>query len=312
MIRWQAKQVPFVYTLGEWQLLHRTIPMQAASIALGDDAGPGDVERLDPADLDKSTRGYLIRMLPVDGELPIIEHFGPWLRYCFMQYRRCYVDLGQTFDDYVAKFSAKTRSTLRRKVKKYAEHCGGRIRFEVYQTRAEVRTFLAHAHAVSKLSYQERLLHMGIPATEAFIGQAGALADGGNLMAYVLFDGERPVSYLYCPVKDGIVGYAYLGYDPDYAKLSVGAVLHWLAIEQLFGTGRFRYLDFGEGESEHKLLFSTAQQHCVDMFLFRNTLRNKLLVVPHMLLKRFSTWTGALLERMGLKRAVRKFLRRAT
>lgn len=312
MIRWEAKQVPFVYTLGEWQLLHLTIPMQAASVALGDDPEPGVVERLDPGALDEGSDGYLIRMLPVDGELPVIGRFGPWLRYCFMQYRRCYIDLGQTFDDYVGKFSAKTRSTLRRKVKKYAEHCGGQIRFEVYQTPEAMRTFFAHAHAVSKLSYQERLLHMGVPTTEAFVGQAEAMAAGGNLMAYVLFDGDRPVSYLYCPVQDGVVGYSYLGYDPDYAKLSVGAVLHWLAIEQLFGAGRFRYLDFGEGQSEHKLLFSTGQQHCVDMFLFRNTFGNKVRVVPHMLLKRFSHWAGALLDRWGLKRTIRKFLRRAS
>jgi hypothetical protein len=73
------------------------------------------------------------------------------------------------------------------------------------------------------------------------------LAAGGQVRAYLLFDGERP--YLYCPVQGDVVIYRYLGYDPDYARMSVGTVLQWLALEELFREARFRMFDFTEGES---------------------------------------------------------------
>ena len=45
-------------------------------------------------------------------------------------------------------------------------------------------------------------------------------------------------------VREGIVDYAYLGYDPDYLHLSVGTVLQWLALDSLFAERRFRFFDF--------------------------------------------------------------------
>lgn len=310
MSPWETKRVPLVYALGEWRLLGLTVRMRVASVALGDGTTPDFVDGLRPGMLDADCRGYLIRMLPVDASLPMLERRGPWLRYCFQQYRRCYIDLGMTSEEYARKFSSKTRSTLKRKLKKYSGHCGGRVRFEVYRKREEMRVFFSHARVVSRLTYQERLLHLGIPSTDAFIERAEQAAADGGVLACVLFDKERPVSYLYCPVADGVVGYSYLGYDPDYADLSVGAVLHWLVIQHLFLTREFRYLDFGEGESEHKLLFSTKQQQCANVFLFRNTVRNKIGVVPHMLLMRLSHSMGSLLGRWGLKRALKKLLRK--
>ena len=90
---------------------------------------------------------------------------------------------------------------------------------------------------MAKKTYQEKLLDAGIPESERFVREMESLAAQDQVRAYILFDRERPVSYLYCPVEDGTLIYAYLGYDPDYMKLSVGTVLQWLAVEQLFGEG---------------------------------------------------------------------------
>lgn len=173
----------------------------------------------------------------------------------------------------------------------------------------EMREFFQLARAVSKLTYQERLLDAGIPDSEDFIREAEMLAAEQRVRAYILFDGNRPVSYLYCPVHDGILIYSYLGYDPEYMQMSVGTVLQWLALEQLFNEARFRGLDFTEGQSEHKRLFATHQRQCANVFLVKRTFRNRIIIYSHLLINGFSEWLGATLDRLGVKARVKRFLR---
>jgi hypothetical protein len=212
-------------------------------------------------------------------------------------------------EKYQKKFSSKTRSTINRKIRKYAEHCGGNIVWKTYQRPDEMREFFGLARLVSKVTYQERLLDAGIPGTEDFIRRAESLAALQCVRAYILFDRERPVSYLYCPARDGVLIYAYLGYDPTYMKMSVGTVLQWLALEQLFNEAHFRYFDFTEGESDHKRLFATHQRRCANVLLVKNNLRNCLLIYSQILMDRFSRWLGTGLASLGARATMRRFLR---
>jgi len=66
------------------------------------------------------------------GHLPMLRE--PQLPHCF-------IDLGRSFAEYEAKFSSKTRSTIRRKIKKYAEYCGGRIPWKTYGPPTEMNEF---------------------------------------------------------------------------------------------------------------------------------------------------------------------------
>ncbi len=139
------------------------------------------------------------------------------------------------------------------------------------------------------MTYQERLLNAGLPESEDFISQAEALAADDRVRAYILFYGERPVSYRDLPVQDDVLIYAYLGYDPEYMRMSVGTILQWLAVEQLFKEGRFRYFDFTEGQSDHKRLFATQQRLCANVFLVKRTLRNQAVIYSHLFVDRFSS-----------------------
>lgn len=257
----------------------------------------------------EGSQGFLIRSMPVAAELPAIRITGDYLCYIPLQYQHCYIDLGISFEGYQKKFSSKTRSTINRKIRKFSEHCGGTLRWKTYKTPDEMREFFQIARAVSKLTYQERRLDAGIPDSEDFIRESESLAAHQQLRAYILFDGERPVSYLYCPVQDGVLIYAYLGYDPEYMHLSVGTVLQWLALEQLFNENRFRGFDFTEGESSHKRLFATHQLQCAHVFWVRRTFRNTTIVYGHLFINRFSKWIGDLLERHGLKAKIKRILR---
>jgi CelD/BcsL family acetyltransferase involved in cellulose biosynthesis len=184
------------------------------------------------------------------------------------------------------------------------------LNWKAYSKPEEMADFLHHAGAVSRQSYQERLLDAGLPNTDAFAREVRQLAAADKLRAYVLFDGELPVSYLYCPADGDVLIYAYLGYDPRYASQSVGTVLQWLALEQLMTEGRFRFFDFTEGQSEHKRLFATHQRQCANVYFLRNTLRNRLLVRLHQASNASSAALGRWLERAGLKAKLKRWIRR--
>lgn len=305
----ECRPVPFRFQLSDLTLFSVSLRLQVRAERLIDQTPPVDAPGPPTDELTEGSQGFAVRGLPIAAKLPPISQTGDYLRYVPLQYQHCYIDLGQSFEDYKKKFSAKTKSTISRKIRKYADHCGGSVSWKTYKTPGEMQEFFRHARTVSKKTYQERLLDAGIPDSEDFIRQAELLAANQRVRAYILFDGERPVSYLYCPVHDGVLIYAYLGYDPGYARMSVGTVLQWLAVEQLFNEGRFRYFDFTEGQSEHKRLFATHLRQCANIFFVKRTLRNTVLVYSHLFMECFSKWLGAMLDRLGLKTKIKRFLR---
>lgn len=306
---WQYRPIPFKFQLSYLTLFSRSIRLQTRTERLIDETTPVAVPTPPTEELIEGSQGFLIRGLPVTSNLPSISRAGEYLCYVPFQYQHCYIDFGLSFGDYQKKFSTKSRATIHRKIRKYAEHCGGAVRWKTYKTPAEMDEFFHLARTVSKSTYQERLLDAGLPDGEDFKQQAVSLAAQQRIRAYILFDGERPVSYLYCPVENEVLIYTYLGYDPDYAHLSVGTVLHWLVIEQLFGEEHFRYFDFTEGQSDHKRFFATHQRQCANVFLVKSTARNLALIYGHLFTDRCSYWLGKLLDRLGLKSKIKHFLR---
>ena len=309
MSSWESRQVPFKYQLSDLTLFRATVPLQVRSVMLTD-AAAAVATLVAPDDiLPSGSEGFLIRAVRVTQPQRPIATVGPYLCYVLQQYEHYFIDLRLTFEQYKNNFSSKTRSTIKRKIKKFSEHGAGQLDWRTYQEPAQMREFYQHARAVSRKTYQERLLDAGLPDHEGFVAEMEQLASAGCVRAYVLFDRGRPVSYLYCPVRDGVLIYEYLGYDPEYLKLSVGIVLQWLALEQLFAEQRFSFFDFTEGESDHKRLFSTAVNRCANVVFLRNTLRNRVLVYTHSWMARFSGLLGSSLDRLGLRAQIKRWLR---
>lgn len=306
---WQVRDVPFKFQLSDWTLSQASIRMQQRSIGLAEAENPEAIAIPGKDQLAPGSQGFALRRQPIDEALPRLARTGPFLRYVPLQYQHCYIDLNTSFEEYQKKFSSKTRSTINRKIRKYTDHCGGTLKWRSYRKPDEVSAFFERARGVSKLTYQEKLLDAGLPDTPEFIAHARALAASGHLRAYILFDGERPVSYLYCPVQDEVAIYAFLGYDPSYMHLSVGTVLQWLALEEMFTEGGLRYFDFTEGQSDHKRLFATHQRQCAHVFLVRPTLRNAAIIRGHAMMDALSGWLGRVLDRYGVKAKVRRLLR---
>ncbi len=305
-MNWRVQNVELKYRLGELTLGRARLRLAVerrhfAELAPLDGA---------PAQPPAGAEGWLIPSQPIAASLPALARTGRWLRYVPQQYRRHYIDMGAGFDAYLAKFSSKSRSTLKRKVQKFEQACGGALDWRACRTPEELEAFHRLARELSARTYQERLLAAGLPDTPEFRAGMREAAARDAVRAFLLLREGRPVAYLYCPVVDGVLLYEYLGYDPELAALSPGTVLQWLALRSLFAEGRFRMFDFTEGEGAHKAFFASDHRWCATVYYLPATPVNLARIGLHRGLDRLGDGAGALLERFGLKARVKRWLRR--
>ena len=260
------------FTLGSRRLL--SVPRQLSTWAFSlDEALAG---ALPPAP-DCGRDGVRVLSAPTARLGEVSTRFPGFVAGGRQDYRRHYIDMRQSFADYMAQFSGKTRSTLRRKAKKLAEETGGYAVSE-HRSPAEIEAFLAAALPLSAKTYQARLLGAGLPeGPEARRAMLDA-AEADRMRAFLLHAGGEAVAYLALPVTDETLVYAHLGYDPDWARLSPGTVLQMDALERLFAEDRYRWFDFTEGDGAHKELFGTGHAACSTLVLLEPTLANRTLL----------------------------------
>jgi CelD/BcsL family acetyltransferase involved in cellulose biosynthesis len=231
--------------------------------------------------LEEGEHGYLINALPAQ-HLAALSAGAAGLRpFVRQRYRRRFARLDGDFDAYLGGFSAKSRSTCRRKLRKLAERSGGALDLRCYRSEAEIDEFHALARDLSARTYQERLLDAGLPDGAEALAAMRALARADRARGWLLFLEGAPIAYLWAPAQGLTLIYAHLGYDPAFADFSPGTVLQLEAMRQLMSEGRFRLFDFTEGEGQHKSLFATGGIDCVDLLLVRPSPAN--LLAGHLL-----------------------------
>ena len=252
--------------------------------------------------------GLRILSAPTDRLAAIAARFPGFVAGGRQDYRRHYIDMTGSFEDYMARFSGKTRSTLRRKAKKLAEETGGTTITE-HRSPAEIEAFLAAALPLSARTYQARLLDAGLPDSPEARRAMLEAAEDDRMRGFLLHAGLRPIAYLSLPVVGATLVYAHLGYDPDHARLSPGTVLQMEALERLFAEQRYRWFDFTEGDGAHKAMFGTGSAQCSSLVLLRPTLANRALLASRGAFDAGVAQAKALAERSGALAQIRARLR---
>jgi CelD/BcsL family acetyltransferase involved in cellulose biosynthesis len=305
---WERGSVQLKFQLGDIVFARVALSLVRRSARLDErpldfcDA-PEAPPQLDGAD------GYVVWSHPIAAKLPALRFRHDVILYTPQQYRRFFVDLSGGFEGYMNTFSGKTRSGLRRKLRKFAEASGGEIAWRQYRTPDQLATFFSLTRNVSAKTYQERLLGVGLPTDPTFIASACAMSKDDRIRAYLLFLNGLPISYLYCPVTERVVTYDRLGYDPAYASLSPGTVLQLLALEALFGEQQFIMFDFTEGEGQHKETFSTGSCLCGDVYVVRRRMMPVSIVVLHYAMNLAAVAAGATLDLLQLRSRLRRLIR---
>lgn len=262
-----------------------------------------------PAD---STQYYLFPSYPISKVPASLQTEGDRLIYTPKTFPNYFVDLALDagFEKYVQDFSSKTRSTLKRKVRRFAEASpDGQLDWRVYRSPEELALFLDCAGGLSELTYQARLLDSGLPDSAKFRAETMELAKKGLVYGFILFLTGRPAAYVLSKRSGGVVTYDYVGHDPALNALSPGTVLQYQLLEYLFSDSAASVFDFTEGEGTHKALFATGRRLCARSFVFPRRLGTTTLVRCHLMLNRFNVLIDSLAERTGLRQRIRSMMR---
>lgn len=304
---WQEKDVQLPFLLGELHLGALHLRGMVVNHGLHPRYG------LKVPELPPAVEVAVIRSHPLSCAFPDFVGSTAAFRYVPDRYHRCYVNLQQTLADYLKKFTSKSRYTLLKKVRRLTTASGGAIVMREFTRPQQMYEFLSLAREISTKTYQERLLHAGIPDDPAFVAEMGRLAARDAVRAYTLFLHDHPVAYMYCAaVEASDLMYRFVGHDPEYGRFSPGVVLQYLALERLFQEQRFAFLDFAEGTGMHKVFFSTGSMACADVYYFRDTPRYRALVALHAALRHTSRTASAVSEALGIKRGLKRLLREGT
>ena len=305
---WHVSEQMLKFQIGDLIFGTMRFKVLACEVGLGNEGS--DMSLPPDKVLESDMSGYAIRGLPVTTARPLLEARDGYYIYTPKTFLRHYINMRQSFEDYTKGFRSKTRSTIRRKIRKFSEASGGSIDFRAYRSANEIEEFYRFARKVSADTYQERLLDAGLPDNQEYFTQLRNSAANDGVRGFVLFYEDRPISYLLLRIVEDMLLYDYLGYDPEYAKWSAGTVLHWLAIEDLFAEQRYRLLDFTEGDGEHKRRFGTDHITCANVFCLKKKPSTYFMLHLHAGLDRFAAFSGELLTRLGLRSKIRKWLRR--
>ncbi|MFC3582060.1 GNAT family N-acetyltransferase [Sphingomonas hylomeconis] len=268
------------------------VPLDLAAVIAG------AVPALPP--LDAAAHGYHITSLPEDRLAAISAARPGMIAFVRQRYTRYFADLTLGYEAYLATMSSNTRSSLKRKAKKVAATSGGALDVRRFRTPAEMTAFHTVARQISATTYQEKLLGAGLPADAAFVQRMAALAAADAVRGWLLYVGEAPAAYLYCPIEAGTVRYDYLGHDPAFNDLSPGGVLQLEAMRDLCGAPGLARFDFTEGEGQHKRQFSTGGVACVDVLLLRASPGNRLTMLALATFDRGTALAKRGVQRFGL------------
>lgn len=270
-----AQPTPIRFTLGSRHLL--SVPRQLVPLAFSLEDVLGGRMPLLPSG-DEQSDGLRVLSAPLSMVGDIVRHFPDHVMGGRQDYRRYYIDMAGDYDEYLASFSGKTRSTLRRKQRKLADEVGGTLEVTEHRTPAEIEAFLQQALPLSARTYQARLLDAGLPEDDISQTTMLAKAEAGEMRCYLLRARGKAIAYLSLPVEGETLVYAHLGHDPDWAQFSPGTVLQMHALESLFAEQRYRWFDFTEGEGAHKAMFGTGSVECASFLLLKGDVSNRLLL----------------------------------
>lgn len=240
-------------------------------------ARPGVADAVADAVVDAlaATSGHVIelRHLAEDGALRRALRRRRWgLPYTEALSTRCpYIAASGTFDDYLARFSAKHRGNLRRQTREVRDG----VDYSVDRTTPE--TVTGDVDELWDL-HQARFKRFG--GRTSFSGDriyafhqllAKRLSSRGELAMTRLLHAGRPIAAHYGFRVGGKLYHFQGGFDPDAPLSSPGTTLTTIVLEEdVFRAGLSEY-DFLDGTEPYKLSLATGERRLYDVRLYRPT-----------------------------------------
>lgn len=221
------------------------------------------------------------------------------------------VRLPATYDEYLGKFSSKSRYNMRRRTRLLAE-AAGTLQLRVFHRKEDVLPALESIEELVKKTYHYRLLGKDITKANAqLVREFEFLASQGWLRGYVLYGGTKPIAYSIGYLVRDTYQYEMPGYDPAFAEHSPGNELLALLIEDLMAHHLAKVVDFGAGDAQYKQFFGNACHGEISAWLARKRPWPLVALGIERLFYRTTRALVWILDRLNMRARVKKAIRRS-
>jgi CelD/BcsL family acetyltransferase involved in cellulose biosynthesis len=293
---WVVRPEDLPFQFGPFRL--GTVKFTALSLLSNPFVVDPDLEVLLQAARDNSCRSVVRYGMPIGQPFATMSFDHGMLRYALRYGDRYLVDLQGSFDQYLRKFSKKSRGNLRRSVKKFAQANGGTPDIREYRSPSEIRLFRDIAVAISHASYKSET-GWGFREDASFARELEHEAEAGRVRGYVLMSDDQPAAYVFCRIDHDVIIYKHIGYNETFASSSPGTALLYLMLERLFDQNEFRLLDFdGLEYYAYKEFFSTHAVQCARVVWFQPRIREIVVFGAHWALTSAWRFASALRDRL--------------
>jgi hypothetical protein len=180
-----------------------------------------------------------------------------------------------SIEEVYRRMSGSRREGIRRGMRKFLAHAEGKARIVCYRDAADLDRLFLDAEQIAGKTYQ-RGLGAGFSDTPEVRRRLELAARKGWLRAYLLYVGDRPCSFWIGMLYQGAFVSEYLGYDPEFRKLSPGMFLIMRVIEDFCRAAEgdtVTELDFGLGHAEYKGALCSKSWLEAPVYIFSPTLK---------------------------------------
>ena len=176
------------------------------------------------------------------------------------------VELPGDWEEYVSGLAKKNRHELRRKLRNLQAE--GNLQLQTYTSREDVEAHLPILLRFMVDSRQDKANFMSEQMGLFFHKATQALAEEDLIRLYELELDGKPVASVLCFDQGGQLYLYNSGYDPEYAKMSVGIASKALCVQAAIEEGK-HCIDFLRGDEDYKYRLGAQDQQIYKLVIKR-------------------------------------------
>lgn len=223
-------------------------------------------------------------------------------------YQRRLIVLPTDFEIYLKELGYSTRYEIRRAQRLLEKNAEAAVSFRIFSRPDEVSELLSLLEQVSVKTYQHNLLNLGINNNAEIRHIFDFAARKGWLRSLILFCQGNPVAFQHGFLYNDSFYLTHMGYDPAWAKWSVGTVAHAYFIRELIESGVKKF-DFLYGDNGSKARLSNLSREEQNFYLVPRTFPLSAVAFSLRAFNSMVDSIGKFIEKYGIKTRIRKLLR---
>lgn len=194
-----------------------------------------------------------------------------------------FLDVGQGWEAYLASFTAKRRSALKRQCRKLREQFAD-LRMVKVTGPEQVREYLTLLDGLYRTTWHFAQ-NRRVWNSESMIQTYTRLAQVGMLRSYMFIADGKALAVAHGTVYRGDYLLDDIAYDERHATLSPGTALLFEAVEDMFHADKPRQISFGFGNNQYKEVLARRSVGA-NTFYAERTMTNAARFVPLALYRR--------------------------